>query len=148
MNVSDRMLCWWGIWMLCLSPSENGTISSSARRAQLGTIVSPLFTLILLMFASGVPTAEKPQAKKFYLLSHGPDAKLEHHDAWTSYKEYIRSTSVLIPIPPAVYRHIPVFIKRSLLLDFPMYQFDERVDGPGAVEEERRRKDERTETAV
>ena len=25
-----------------------------------------------LMFASGVPTAEKPTGRKFYLMSHGP----------------------------------------------------------------------------
>jgi hypothetical protein len=91
----------------------------------------------LLMFASGVPTAEKPQARKFYLLSHGPNRQEEHSKAWTNYRDYLRSTSILIPMPPFLYRHLPVFIKRTLLLDFPMYQFDEKSDGPRAVEDER-----------
>ena len=55
------------------------------------------------MFASGVPTAEKPQAKRYFLLSHGVDAKEEHANAWKRYKEYLRTTSILVPIPPAIF---------------------------------------------
>lgn len=90
------------------------------------------------MFASGVPTAERPQAKRYYLLSHGVNAKEEHANAWKRYKEYLRTTSILIPIPPAVYAALPVVVKKTLLLDFPMYQFDERVDGPEAVKEDKK----------
>ena len=61
-----EIMCWWGIWILCLSPTTNGSLSSHSKSAQYGAIVSPLFTLILLMFGSGVPTAEKPQAKKVF----------------------------------------------------------------------------------
>lgn len=41
-----RMLCWWGIWILCLSPTTKGDLSSSARAAQYGAVVSPLFTFM------------------------------------------------------------------------------------------------------
>ena len=93
------------------------------------------------MFASGVPTAEKPTAKKFYLLSHGADARDEHRDAWRKYKVYLEETSILIPIPPELYRPLPSFIKKTILLDFPMYQFDEASDGQVALasEEEQRK---------
>lgn len=89
------------------------------------------------MFASGIPTAERPQAKRYYLLAHGSDAKEEHANAWRRYKDYLRTTSILIPIPPAIYTSLPSVVKKTLLLDFPMYQFDERVDGPVAVMEDR-----------
>lgn len=92
----------------------------------------------LLMFASGVPTAEKPTAKKYFLLANGADAKEEHRSAWSKYKEYLRSTSVLIPLPPTLYRPLPQFIKSTLLFDFPMYHFDESTNGPEALEEEKK----------
>jgi hypothetical protein len=31
----------------------------------------------------------------------------------------------LIPIPPALYRPLPTVVKRTILLDFPFYRFDE-----------------------
>lgn len=90
------------------------------------------------MFASGIPTAEKPQAKRYYLLTHGVEAKEEHANAWKRYKEYLRTTSILIPIPPAIYSPLPAFVKKTVLLDFPMYQFDDCEDGQKAIEEDRK----------
>ncbi|KAL0953462.1 hypothetical protein HGRIS_004694 [Hohenbuehelia grisea] len=133
-----EMLCWWGIWILCLSPTTNGQLSSARRAAQYGAVVSPAFTVLLLMFASGVPTAEKPQAKRFYLLANGPDADSANANAWRHYKEYRHQTSILIPIPPAIYKRLPLWLKRTILLDFPMYQFDEAVDGKSAVNDARK----------
>ncbi|KAJ3819111.1 DUF1295-domain-containing protein [Lentinula raphanica] len=133
-----EIMCWWGIWILCLPPTTNGSLPSSSKSAQYGAIVSPLFTLILLMFGSGVPTAEKPQAKKFFLMSYGDNAKQEHARAWSNYKEYLRKTSILIPIPPFIYKPLPQILKQTLLLDFPMYRFDEGRDGAAAIEESRK----------
>ncbi|EJD07435.1 DUF1295-domain-containing protein [Fomitiporia mediterranea MF3/22] len=137
-----EIMCWWGIWILCLSPTSDGTLPTSAKQAQYGAIMSPIFTTLLLMFASGVPTAEKPTAKKYYLLSNGMHAKEEHREAWKKYKLYLKSTSVLIPLPPALYRRLPEIIKKTVLLDLPMYQFDEKTDGPMAIEEERKKASE------
>jgi hypothetical protein len=92
------------------------------------------------MFGTGIPTAEKPQAQKFYLLSYGVDAKEEHANAWRQYKAYLKTTSILIPIPPVLYRRLPSIIKNTLLLDFPIYHFDEEKDGAAAKEEDRRNK--------
>ena len=89
------------------------------------------------MFASGVPTAEKPQARRYFLLSHGPRAKGEHTNAWRRYKEYLCTTSILLPIPPTIYARLPTVVKKTVLFDFPLYHFDERTDGVGAIEEER-----------
>jgi hypothetical protein len=105
------------------------------------------------MFASGVPTAEKPTAKKFFLMSHrqrlnanaqnsGPassesthDQAPMHSDPWANYKSYLSRTSILIPIPPVLYKPLPEVIKRTVLLDFAMYQFG-KEDEKLALEEE------------
>ena len=86
--------------------------------------ISPSRTLQLgptkhsvLLFFSGIPTADKPQARRVYLSG---DA-----NAWAAYRSYLDDTSVLIPIPPALYRPLPRVVKRTILLDFPFYQFDE-----------------------
>lgn len=91
------------------------------------------------MFGSGLPTAEKPQAKRHYLMSYSANAQDEYANAWRQYKVYLKKTSILIPLPPAVYRSLPSIIKKTLLLDFPMYQFDEDKEGAAAREEDRNR---------
>lgn len=58
---------------------------------------------------------------------------------------YLARTSILFPLPPAIYRPLPAALKRTVLLDFPFYQFDGRADGPAAVEEETRKAREREE---
>jgi hypothetical protein len=100
-----------------------------------------------LMFLSGLPTAEKPSAKKQFLSSYSPDSDSNErfsnpepkNDHWANYKKYLAKTSILIPIPPQLYKPLPEFVKRSVLLDFPMYRFDEKKDGQEALEEERKK---------
>ena len=106
------------------------------------------------MFLSGLPTAEKPTAKKMFLMSHSPDSnsstlasEREHsfsnpepkNDTWSNYKSYLSRTSILIPIPPQLYKTVPEVVKRTILLDFPFYRFDENKDGKQALEEERKK---------
>lgn len=129
-----EILCWWGIWTLSLSPTTNGGLTGGARRAQLAAITSPLFTTILLLFGSGMPTAEKPTAERYFLLSNAPSTKDRFPHAWAAYKEYLRSTSILIPLPPALYRPLPAWIKRWVLLDLPIFTFDEKKDGALALQ--------------
>ncbi|KAG8744977.1 hypothetical protein FRC10_009085 [Ceratobasidium sp. 414] len=129
-----EILCWWGIWLITLSAS-----SGRSDQAQLGAIASPLFTMVLLIFGSGIPTAQKPTAKKFFLLSHG--SKATHPNAWPNYQRYLCRTSVLIPMPPQIYASLPQFVKTVFLLDLPIYRFDEGRDGEHAVMEERQKPD-------
>ncbi|TFL07103.1 hypothetical protein BDV98DRAFT_646822 [Pterulicium gracile] len=128
-----EILCWWGIWMLCISPATNGTISSSAKSALYGSVVSPVFTTLLLMFGSGLPTAEKPTGKKFYLMSHGP--KASDPGAWKEYQAFLDKTSVLVLFPRRLYKIFPKWMKRSVFLDLPIYQFNEKKDGGKAIKE-------------
>ncbi|KAG9128546.1 hypothetical protein FRC07_003435 [Ceratobasidium sp. 392] len=131
-----EILCWWGIWLIALSASSG---RSGPHQASLGAITSPLFTMVLLIFGSGIPTAQKPTAQKFFLLSHGP--KPTHANAWPNYQRYLSRTSVLIPMPPQIYAKLPQFIKTVFLLDLPIYRFDEEKDGKRAIMEERQKID-------
>lgn len=68
------------------------------------------------MFVSGLPLSERPGAKRRY--ESGAAA------GWDAYARYLRRTSILIPFPPAVYERLPVLLKRTVFLEFPMYVFD------------------------
>lgn len=138
----------WGLWILCLTPTIKNVIPENAQRAQYAAICAPLLTMLLLFFLSGLPTAEKPAAQKSFLLSYPADKTdsssnihdlRPQNDAWAQYKAYLSRTSIFFPIPPSLYRPLPEFVKRTVLLDFPLYRFDEEKDGRKALEEERKK---------
>jgi hypothetical protein len=96
------------------------------------------------MFLSGLPTAEKPAGKMYFLMSHPPEntptmftpSELRaENDIWANYKVYLSRTSILIPVLPQLYRPLPDWIKQTVLLDFPIYRFNEEKDGRQAIEE-------------
>lgn len=82
-------------------------------------------------------------------MSHGPNA--EDEQAWPRYKDYLASTSIFFPIPPSVYRPLPLAVKRTILMDWPLWQFNEHRDGNKAIEEaeakERKKRNEQQESA-
>jgi len=85
------------------------------------------------MFLSGVPLAEKPGQKKYYLMSYGPgddggktlepfgDQKEE--DPWRRMKAFRERTSLLIPLPNGIYRGLPGWLKKTVLLDVSSFCF-------------------------
>src|SRR5579862_1725415 len=81
--------------------------------------------LVLLMFVSGIPLQEVPNAKKRYQKALN----------WEGYQEYLRRTSILFPIPPVIYAPMPTFLKRTLFLEFPMFVFK-----PADQDDQERRK--------
>ena len=54
-------------------------------------------------------------------------------NAWEAYCAYLDDTSILIPIPPVLYRPLPKVVKRTILFDFSFYQFDESEAADGAA---------------
>ncbi|KAL9940464.1 hypothetical protein V8E36_001169 [Tilletia maclaganii] len=152
-NYFGEILCWLGIYLIAISPATDRPtpLVDSSQSALLASVVSPLFTFIILMFLSGVPTAEKPTQQRAFLSSHGPDAEEQdplqsyknqrESDPWLRYKAFRERTSLLIPIPPALYRHLPRAVKRTVLLDWGLYRFDESKDGPKAIKEAREKKE-------
>ncbi|KAI0782056.1 DUF1295-domain-containing protein [Abortiporus biennis] len=121
-----EILLWWGLWILTISPSTNnvGDLPQSTKSAQFGSVVGPLLTMIILIFGSGLPTAEKPTAKKFYEMSKDP----EYPNAWTNYQEYLARTSILVPLPPSLYSRLPQFVKWGLG-DWNIWKYEPEKDG-------------------
>lgn len=102
--------------MIATSVAANGNIpSSSTKSAIYSSIVGPTFLTFLLLFVSGLTLQERPGAKRRYEAG-GPQ--------WEAYKTYLNRTSILIPLPPALYAPLPIIIKRTLLLEWPIYVFD------------------------
>ncbi|EPQ32467.1 uncharacterized protein PFL1_00662 [Pseudozyma flocculosa PF-1] len=140
-NYFGEILVWWGVYVLALG--NTAAANDGARRALYASVVSPLITMALLLGLSGIPLAEKPSQQKYFLMSHGPDGgkslepfgQQRESDPWTRMKAYRDRTSLLVPLPNAVYRRIPKAIKSTILCDFPFYNFDEAKDGPAAIRE-------------
>jgi len=135
-NYFGEILLWLGIWLVCISPATQGVVVGAGAKALYASIVSPFFltctsmpswklTPVLLQFISGLTLQEVPNAKKRYQKSQN----------WEAYREHLRRTSILYPIPPAIYAPIPTILKRTLFLEFPVYVFH-----PGKEDEEERRK--------
>lgn len=142
-NYFGEILLWWGVWLLAIGNSDAPT--RRGRDALYGSVVSPLVTMALLLFLSGIPLAEKPTQQKYFLMSHAPDAgstRLEpfgrdqtQPDPWERMKAFRDRTSLLLPLPPSVYKRMPRVLKQTLLFDLPFYNFDEAKDGPAAIRE-------------
>ncbi len=141
-NYFGEILLWWGMYVLVLTPAyardnANGLrLSTGAQNALKASLFSPLFTMALLLFLSGIPLAEKPSQQKYFLMSHGPDGQQElepfgaqrERDPWARMKAFRERTSMLIPIPPALYRPLPRFIKTWILFDVSLSPGDYVID--------------------
>lgn len=103
-----------GIFTICVAPAANNYVSGGAFAALYASIVGPLFLTLLLMFVSGLTLQERPGAKKRY----------EKGNRWPEYERYLHRTSILIPFPPQIYEKLPVILKRTIFLEFPIYVFD------------------------
>ncbi|KAI1328972.1 hypothetical protein F5Y16DRAFT_138983 [Xylariaceae sp. FL0255] len=113
-NYFGEIIIQFAIYMICVSPAADGYVGGQSYKALYATIVGPFFLTILLLFVSGLPLSERSGAKKRY----------EKDMNWEGYSRYLNRTSILIPFPPQIYERLPTFIKRTILLEFPMYVFD------------------------
>ena len=116
--------------MIAVSPAANGYVKGQAYKALNATIIGPFFLTILLMFVSGLTLQERPGAKKRY----------EKENHWEEYARYLNRTSILIPFPPQIYEKMPMILKRTIFLEFPIYVFDpakhsNATEGQRAAEE-------------
>ncbi|KAK9500323.1 hypothetical protein O3M35_001606 [Rhynocoris fuscipes] len=97
-NYFGEILLWSGIFVI----STNVT-----KGIEWSAVASPLLTAFLLLFVSGIPILERSADKKY-----GNNSE---------YRFYKKSTSPLIPMPPAFYLSIPNILKRTVCFEFPMY---------------------------
>lgn len=109
-NYFGEMLQWWCAWLLAYSSSEKES-GGYADPLWWVCIVSPLFTMHILLNvpATGVANAEGKNLKRYY------------DNYATTYTEYRAKTSILLPM--IGYRYIPTFLKRTIFLDLPRYEY-------------------------
>lgn len=105
-NYFGEMLVWWGAFLFSVTTLQG---------IQWLAIFSPLFTMAILLFLSGIPVLEK-KADEIYGSNE-------------DYRLYKNGTSPLIPLPPALYRRLPTTFKRFLCCDLSCYHFADPEDG-------------------
>ncbi|KAG8624032.1 hypothetical protein KVT40_009008 [Elsinoe batatas] len=113
-NYAGEILVQFAIYMIAVAPADTGDVFGAPGVALYLSIVGPLFLTLLLMFVSGLTLQERPAAKKKY----------EQGTGWPEYSAYLKKTSMLIPFPPQIYVKLPVWVKRTIFLEFPIYVFD------------------------
>lgn len=99
---AGEILLWWGIFT-----TASAVLRGPAPHWTWVCVASPLLTTALLMFVSGIPGLERTYDERF---RGTPD-----------YDEYKRRTSVLVPLPPALYGAMPALGKGLCCCEWPMY---------------------------
>lgn len=97
------------------------------------SIVGFIFLTTLLLFVSGLTlqVMETPKRQIEATISNtniqerpGAKKRYEKGTGWHDYEKYLQETSILFPMPPAIWRNLPVIVKRTVGLEFPIYVFD------------------------
>lgn len=73
------------------------------------SVLSPVFTFVILMFASGMPTAEGSNLRRYY--ERAPD----------EYTVYRAQTPILVPWPCCGYDKVPDVVKRLFCCEWSFY---------------------------
>eukprot|EP00946_MAST-07B_sp_MAST-7B-sp1_P003543 g3543.t1 len=110
-NYFGEMFQWLCCWLLAYPSSPAGLMDLG----WWATAVSPLFTFQILLNtpATGVAQANGKGLKRYY--------ESPHKEAYCAYRA---STSILVPM--VGYRHVPLWLKRSLFLDLERYEYRPR----------------------
>ena len=112
-NYCGEMLQWWCAWIGSYQALSAFDSSSPFLWLWLAGLVSPLFTMHILLnvTATGVWNAEGKNLKRYY---ESP----QHGEAYRQYRE---QTSIVIPM--VGYAAIPLWIKRTFLLEWERYEY-------------------------
>jgi len=113
-NYFGDILLWLGVFLTASSAFE-----ANSRWAYF-SVASPVFTLLLLMFLSGIPLGEKKYDEMF-----------ANSKAYWDWKE---QTSVLLPFPPSWYRRLPSLVKTILFFEFPFYTHRQLANSSSAAD--------------
>merc|ERR1719453_1192020 len=118
-----EILQWWGLFSL------TGAVLVGDNAWGYFTILSPLFTMFILLCSSGIPLAEGKNMARWYKNDETRDA----------FDDYFKSTPPLILFPPVLYRPMPLILKRVLCFELPMYAYrttDEYTNGSNLVKQD------------
>jgi len=112
-NYFGEMLQWWCHFGLALSSSPYGSNALTQDWLWWLCALSPLFTMQILLNVpeTGIAQAEGKGLKRYY--EKCPE----------EYMAYRSRTSVLVPMPSALWQPIPLFLKRLLFFEFSKYEY-------------------------
>ncbi|EGP87419.1 uncharacterized protein MYCGRDRAFT_109668 [Zymoseptoria tritici IPO323] len=115
-NYFGEIAVQFSIYLMAITPAAYDFIPNTTgpAAALYASIVGFLFLTLLLLFVSGLTLQERPGAKKRY----------EKGEGWHAYAKYLEETSILIPMPKAVWKRLPVIVKRTVGMEWPIYVFD------------------------
>ena len=132
--------CAIAIFIIAITPASYHFIpsGSGAYAALYSSMLGWIFLTALLLFVSGLPLQERPSAKKRY----------ENGQKWPEYQQYLHETSILFPIPPAIWRSLPVIFKRTIWFEFPLYVFDPEKHADQAKVQNREAEEGRGQSSV
>lgn len=107
-NYFGEIIIWIGMFIISTSICVDGKWAG---------VLSPLFTMAILLFLSGIPLLEKKSDERY--------RKNEE------YLQYKNRTSPLVPLPPPCYGCLPRAFKCLCCCEFPLYNYldpeDERI---------------------
>ncbi|QIW96386.1 hypothetical protein AMS68_001904 [Peltaster fructicola] len=115
-NYAGEIIVQVAIFIIAITPASYGYVpmGSGAYAALYASMLGFFLLTILLLFVSGLTLQERPSAKKKY----------EKGTGWPAYEKYLHDTSILWPMPPFIWRNLPVLVKRTIGFEFPFYVFD------------------------
>lgn len=107
-NYFGEILLWTGVFVVGI-PVYNASESS------LGwlSVLSPGFTVLILLFGSGIPTAEGKNLARYFKTP-------ENAAVYTHYRE---NTSPLVPLPPCIYRNLPSAAQWLCCCEYGLYKY-------------------------
>ena len=105
-NYLGEVLIWCGVFIAGIEIFRHENVGFT-------TIVSPLFTSVLLLTLSGIPTAEGKALKRFHATA----------ESAAVFKEYFDSTPPLLCCCCGFYRILPSWCKLICCCELPMYQY-------------------------
>ncbi|KAK7114825.1 uncharacterized protein [Littorina saxatilis] len=115
-NYFGEILVWLGVFIISTSILRDG---------QWTAVLSPLFTMSILLFLSGVPLLEKKA-----------DERYRKNEIYLVYK---KRTSPLVLLPPPCYGALPEALKCLCCCEFPLYNYlneEEEAIAPSPILEQ------------
>ena len=115
-NYYGEILIWVGAFLVAIPVISGGDGQIAAGAV---TVLSPIFTVLILVFLSGMPTSEGQYLERFYKNGQG--------DAW---EEYTHDTPPIVMLPKGVYKHLPAALQTGCCCEFAFLRY--RGEGGGA----------------
>ena len=118
-NYFAEILQWWSCYFMAFSgsSSSSGGFGSSSSSSSWVCLLSPLFTMWILLFAggTGLVNAEGQGLARYY----------KNKEYAKPYGDYRAQTSILVPLPNALYSALPLWVKRIVLFEWERYEYKE-----------------------